>query len=116
MISMSSENPTWRLGEEDLTLLNQIGLQTANAIDIARSFEVAAKRADREKMMVGITSRMRETLDVEMVLQTAVNEIYRAFNLEAVAGYLVADQPEVSVVSDTAPPDLQQQQGEEARS
>ena len=92
LIMLASKSLEWKMTEDDLRLLRQISLQTANAIDIARSFERAAQRADMEKMMIGIMTRMRETLDVEMVLQTAVNEIFNAFNLEKVACYLVPEQ------------------------
>jgi GAF domain-containing protein/HAMP domain-containing protein len=91
-IDLDSSDPDWKLSPEDLQLLSQISLQTANAVDIARSFQQTAQRAQQEKMLTGITSRMRETLDVETVLQTAVNEIYRSFNLDNVSCYLVEDR------------------------
>ena len=110
-IGLHSVDP---LSNEDLQLLTQISLQTANAVDVARSFERAAQQAEREKMMTDITARMRETLNVETVLQTAVNEIYGAFKLDAVTCYLVPEQAGEPVLAEALPPDMPQSEGKEA--
>jgi methyl-accepting chemotaxis protein PixJ len=113
-IGLDSADPDWNLRNEDLQLLSQISLQTANAVDIARSFERAAQRAGREKMLTDITSRMRETLDVETVLQTAVNEIYRSFNLDNVSCYLVPNLPGDPELAAAGLPDASQSESKEA--
>ena len=113
-IGLDSADPAWNLRNEDLQLLSQISLQTANAVDIARSFERAAQRAGREKMLTDITSRMRETLDVETVLQTAVNEIYRSFNLDNVSCYLVPNLPGDPELAAAGLPDASQSESKEA--
>jgi GAF domain-containing protein/HAMP domain-containing protein len=113
-IDLDSSDPEWKLSPEDLQLLSQISLQTANAVDIARSFQQTAQRAQQEKMLTGITSRMRETLDVETVLQTAVNEIYRSFNLDNVSCYLVEDHTGASAQVVDAIPNAQKPESKEA--
>lgn len=113
-IDLDSTDPNWTLNNDDLQLLTQISLQTANAVDIARSFEQTALRAQQEKMLTEITTHMRETLDVETVLQTAVNEIYRSFNLDNVACYLVSDQHDQTKQASTVMRSAPQSESKEA--
>lgn len=63
----------WTLGEIALmeTLAGQLGI----ALEGARLFQDAQARAAREQMLGQFTARIRETLDVETVLQTAVRHI-----------------------------------------
>jgi GAF domain-containing protein/HAMP domain-containing protein len=113
-IDLDSADPNWKLSNDDLQLLSQISLQTATAVDIARSFQQTAQRAQQEKMLTGITSRMRETLDVETVLQTAVNEIYRSFNLDNVACYLGGNQTDGAEHAGAVMPKASKPKGKEA--
>ena len=48
----------------------------------------AQQRAAQEPLIRDATARMRDTLDIETVLRTAVDEIYKALRLEQVAVYL----------------------------
>lgn len=109
-IDLDSADPKWALSENDLQLLSQISFQIANAVDISRSLEQTAKKAEQGKMLNEITAHMRETLDVETVLQTAVNEIYRSFNIDNVSCYLISGQyddvePVTSPISDASQSD-----------
>jgi len=113
-IDLDSADPAWKLNDDDIQLLSQISLQTATAVDIALSFERTAQRAEQEKMLTGITTRMRETLNVETVLQTAVNEIYRSFNLDNVTCYLVPNQTGESGTVAAILPDAPQSESKEA--
>jgi hypothetical protein len=54
------------------------------ALDTARLYEETQERAERERMVGEITSHMRETLDLETVLQTAAREMRRALDLAEV--------------------------------
>jgi GAF domain-containing protein/HAMP domain-containing protein len=75
--------------EEDLNMLDQVSIQIAASIEVALNFEHTSQRAEREKLVSEVTGRIRETLDVETVLKTAVNEIYRNFKLNEVSLYLI---------------------------
>jgi GAF domain-containing protein len=90
VIGMEVADSTRRFSQNDLQLVDQISLQISAAIDVARGFEEAAQYAEREKLIAGITARMRETLDVETVLQKAVNEIYQKLDLDEVSFTLAA--------------------------
>jgi len=97
-IGMDVADQQRRFSEDDLRLMEQISLQIATAIEVARNFEVAESRAGRERMVGEMTSHMRERLDVESVLQTAVNEFYANLGLEETVVYLAPPD-----VSDQAP-------------
>jgi hypothetical protein len=73
-----------RMSEEELRLLDQIALQIAVALDVARMFEITEARARREELIGNISIQMRESLEIEDVVKTAAREIRRALNLEEV--------------------------------
>ncbi|MBN1811478.1 MAG: GAF domain-containing protein [Anaerolineae bacterium] len=68
----------WTENETDLvrTLVDQLGL----ALESARLYQDTRRRAARERLTAGIAGRVRETLDIDMVLQTAVREISEALS------------------------------------
>jgi hypothetical protein len=49
----------------------------------SRLLDQAQERAERERLVSSVSAQMRETLDVEMVLRTATEEISRAVGLAA---------------------------------
>jgi CO/xanthine dehydrogenase Mo-binding subunit len=57
--------------------------QASVAVERARLLDEAQNRAARERLIAGVSARMRETLDIEEVLTTAVDEIARALGLAA---------------------------------
>ncbi len=71
---------TWT--EDEIGIVAAVAEQMGLIIENARLFEEARRRAAQERMVREITSRVREALSVEGVLRTAVDEIYRALNLE----------------------------------
>ncbi len=75
------ESGEWTDEELELveTLTNQLGL----ALESARLYQDSQRRAEREQLVGAVTARMRETLDVEGVLRTAVQEMGRALGLAA---------------------------------
>ncbi len=71
----------WKEAEQ--TLLVQLGEQIELALENARLYEDTQRRAARERLTTEVTARMRETLDMETVLRTAVQEISEALDLAA---------------------------------
>ena len=69
--------------EEETLLLNSMAEQLNLALESARLFEDTQRRAIQEQMTSEITARMRETLDIETVLETTAREIGTAMNLAA---------------------------------
>jgi GAF domain-containing protein len=69
--------------EASIRLCEVLSDQAAAALERARLLEEAQHRADRERLISETTARMRESLDLETVLNTAASEIGRALGLAA---------------------------------
>jgi GAF domain-containing protein len=69
---------------DEVTLLEQLSDQLGVALESARLYQDTQHRAMEERLIGEITSRMRATLDLETVLQTAAEEIYHALGLDRV--------------------------------
>jgi GAF domain-containing protein len=68
----------------EVTLLETLVEQLGTALESARLYQDTQRRAIRERLTGEITSRMRSTLDLETILQTATDEIYQALGLDRV--------------------------------
>jgi GAF domain-containing protein len=68
----------------DLELLETVAAQVAQTIDGARLFEESQRRAAREQVVGQVATQMRETLNVDAVLQTAVREMRQALGIAEV--------------------------------
>ena len=62
------------------TLVDQLGI----TLDSARLYSETQRRAIREQLVGSVAARMRETMDVETVLRTALGEIGAAMNFSEV--------------------------------
>ena len=76
----ASEGETW--SEEEIVVLQTMAEQLGQALESARLYEDTQRRATQERVIGEVTARMRETMDIETVLRTAVNEMYLALGLE----------------------------------
>jgi hypothetical protein len=70
------------------TLTDQLGI----ALESARLYQDTQRRAAHERLVGDITARMRESLDLDAVLKSAVEEIYQSLALEEVMLTLVEDE------------------------
>ena len=62
------------------TLVDQMGV----ALDSARLFEQTQQQAERERLVGEVTGRLRASLDLQAVMQTAARELRSALDLEEV--------------------------------
>jgi len=69
---------------EQVALLETLADQLGVALESARLYQDAQRRAAREQLVGEVAARIRETLDMEMVLQTAAQEVRRALGLPEV--------------------------------
>jgi len=67
--------------EEERVLLETLTDQLAAALDSARLYQETERRAARERLVGEVTTRMRQTLDVDLVLRTAAQEMRQALGL-----------------------------------
>ncbi len=72
--------PAWSKKEHALAI--EIANQVALALENARLVSDAQQRAERERMLSQAAARMRETLDMDTILQTAARELQRGLNLK----------------------------------
>jgi GAF domain-containing protein/HAMP domain-containing protein len=89
-IRKAADNPQWRAEEVELiqSVVEQLGL----TLESARLYQDAQRRAIHEQLISEITTRMHETLDVDTLLQTAVQEIGTALELHDVTIELQMEQ------------------------
>jgi GAF domain-containing protein len=70
---------------KETELMASLGQQLGIALEDARQRQSAQMRAAREKLTGEVTARIRETLDMETVLRTAVQELRQVLNLPEVS-------------------------------
>jgi GAF domain-containing protein/HAMP domain-containing protein len=81
VIMINVSDPERHFGEDDLLLMDQISLQITIAIEVARIFERIERRAQRERQIAQITSKVRASTNMDIILQTAVQELAEALDL-----------------------------------
>ena len=80
---LSAGEGTWT--PERVELLDALSVQIGQALDRARLYEATQRRAAREQLVGEVTGRMREPVDLEDVLQVAVQEMRQALNLNTLS-------------------------------
>lgn len=68
--------------ERERVLIEKIAEQAALALENSRLVEEAQRNAQRDQLIANISSRVRETLDVDSVVRTAAVELRRVFDLK----------------------------------
>ena len=92
-ITLKTPERIWTTDE--LNLIESVLNQTALSLENTRLFIETRHRAEQEKMLSEISNRMRETLDIETILQTTVREMQKALQLSEVEVYLLpGDSPD----------------------
>jgi GAF domain-containing protein/HAMP domain-containing protein len=82
-ISARKPPGTGEWSPEEIALMQSMTEQLNLALESARLYEDSQRRATREQLTSEITTRIRETLDLETIIETAVNEIGTAMGLSA---------------------------------
>jgi GAF domain-containing protein len=70
--------------QDEIEMLKTLVDQLSIALENARLYEDTQRRAERERVAADISARIRESLDVDTVLRTAVMEMRRALNLDEI--------------------------------
>jgi len=84
--------------EEEISLIEPLADRLSQALESARLFEDTQRRAARERTISEFTGRVRETLDMDLVLKTAVEELRQRLGLSEVLVRLV-DEPEDETIA-----------------
>ena len=72
----------WAPGE--ISIMETLSNQLSVALESARLYQDTQQQAAREQLTGEVTTRIRETLDIETILKTASEEIRKALNLPEV--------------------------------
>lgn len=75
---------TWT--SEEIAVLEELVQQLGIALESARLHEDTQRRAARERLVGEVSTRVRESMDLETVLRTAATEIRQAMDLD---GFLI---------------------------
>ncbi|MEJ2207565.1 MAG: hypothetical protein P8129_00835 [Anaerolineae bacterium] len=75
--------------EAELALAETIGDQLAQTMESLRLLDQTQRRAARDRLVSEVTARMRETLDMETVLKTTAEEMFRVLDLDEITVRLV---------------------------
>ncbi len=85
-----ADSGDWTAGEVEL--LETLADQLSAALESARLYEETQRRAAQDRLIGRVAARIRETLDVQRVLETAADELYQALGLEkVVVGLTIKD-------------------------
>jgi GAF domain-containing protein/HAMP domain-containing protein len=85
---------------EEVSLVETIAAQLALTLENIRLLDETQKRAEHQALVAEITRRMRETLDIDSVLQTSVREIGESLGLQEVTVNLRINQEGIRAEND----------------
>jgi GAF domain-containing protein len=80
----ADDAPPTPWSDDEIDLLQAVVEQMGVALDSARLYQDTQRVAMREQLTGEVTSRIRQTLDIQTVLRTAVEEIQRTLGLPEV--------------------------------
>jgi len=75
---------------DEIAMVTTLTEELGDALDRARLYRETQRRAAREQMAGQVTANIRESLDLDTVLQTAAREVAKALNLPKVEVWLGA--------------------------
>ena len=81
VIGYDNDNVNHEWQEDEKVLLETVASRVSLALENTRLVAEAQQRAERERVIGQVTTRMRETLDIETILKTAVKEMRKSLAL-----------------------------------
>jgi len=78
---------------ETTSLIEEIASRLALALENARLLEETQRRAERDRLVAGITGRVRSSMDLETILRTTVQELGSALGAERTLVRLATTAP-----------------------
>lgn len=81
-LELNAPNRTWT--SDEIVMIEAVLNQTSLSLENTRLIFETRNRAEQEKMIGEISTRVRETLDLETILQTSVQELQQGLQLSEV--------------------------------
>ena len=81
VVGYDNENVNHEWQDDEKVLLEAVASRVSLALENTRLVAEAQQRAERERVIGQVTTRMRETLDIETILKTAVMEMRQSLGL-----------------------------------
>ena len=81
VIGYDNDNVEHEWQDDEKVLLETVASRVSLALENTRLVAEAQQRAERERLIGQVTTRMRETLDIETILKTAVKEMRQSLAL-----------------------------------
>jgi GAF domain-containing protein/HAMP domain-containing protein len=72
-LQKSANEPTW--SQDEIELAQTLAGQISSALESARLYAETQRRAERERLVTEITTKIRSTNDPQTMLQTAISEL-----------------------------------------
>jgi GAF domain-containing protein len=92
VIGYDNDNVDHEWQEDEKVLLETVASRVSLALENTRLVAEAQQRAERERLIGQVTTRMRETLDIETILRTAVKEMRQSLALSGAEVRLQASE------------------------
>ncbi len=80
ILNIQSSDPNRAWSEDEIAIVQVISERAAFALENARLFENATRRAEQEEKVARVTSRIGGSTDFNRILQTTVQELSQALN------------------------------------
>ena len=113
VVERTADRSEWSATE--LGLLEEMAVQAAQALESARLYEEPQRLAAREQILGQVTSRMRETLDMQTVLRVAAREMRQALGVPEMTIRLATPKAVTRVEGSPAPQGNGHGESKEAR-
>ena len=84
VINLQEAEPGRSWSQEDLDLARAVADQVGLALENARLLEETQRRAERERLVADITTKMRAVNDPQQILETAASELRNALRVKSV--------------------------------
>lgn len=84
LIELNDTDTLRRWGEDEISLTASVADQVGQALENARLLETTQRRAERERLVSAITTKLRATNDPQEILETAVQQLKDALKVRKV--------------------------------
>ena len=91
VIGLESDEANHHWSEDEIAIVQATAAQAALTVENARLLAESQRKAMREELSGEITARIRSSLDMESVLQTAMNEIAQRLGISQIEIQLGSD-------------------------